>query len=99
MNRRTDVLVVGASASGLATAACLRQAGATFEVLEAEAEVGAPWRHHYDRLHLHTPRATSALPGLRMPSSWPRYPRATRWSSTWSATARTIASSRCSAAG
>ena len=75
MNRRTDVLVVGASASGLATAACLRQAGVSFEVLEAEAEVGAPWRRHYDRLHLHTPRSTSALPGLGMPSSWPRYPK------------------------
>lgn len=75
MTRQTDVLVVGASASGLATAACLRDHGLAFEVLEAENAVGQPWRRHYDRLHLHTPKSSSALPGLGMPSSWPRYPK------------------------
>jgi len=74
VTRTTDVLVVGASASGLATAACLREAGVEFEVLEAEQSVGEPWRRHYERLHLHTPKSSSALPGLGMPSDWPRYP-------------------------
>jgi cation diffusion facilitator CzcD-associated flavoprotein CzcO len=36
--------------------------------------VGDAWRHHYDRLHLHTPKSVSGLPGLPMPRSWPRYP-------------------------
>ena len=27
-----------------------------------------------DRLRLHTPKGLSALPGLPMPESWPRYP-------------------------
>ena len=70
----TQTLVIGASAAGLATAAELRQRGLEFEVIEAEPAVAAAWRRHYDRLHLHTPKAFSALPGLPMPKSWPRYP-------------------------
>jgi cation diffusion facilitator CzcD-associated flavoprotein CzcO len=58
----------------LATAAELRQRGRAFEIVEAEEVVAASWRRHYDRLHLHTPKTFSALPGLAMPKSWPRYP-------------------------
>ena len=46
----------------------------SFEILEASDVVANAWRHHYDRLHLHTPKSSSALPGLRMPREWPRYP-------------------------
>jgi indole-3-pyruvate monooxygenase len=67
-------LVIGASAGGLATAAALRKRGRTFEMVEADDVVAGSWRRHYDRLHLHTPKAFSALPGLAMPKSWPRYP-------------------------
>ncbi|MGD9957538.1 MAG: flavin-containing monooxygenase [Candidatus Nanopelagicales bacterium] len=74
MQNSTTVLVVGASAAGLATAACLREKGVPFEVLEATDVVGTAWRHHYDRLHLHTPKSASALPGTPMPRDWPRYP-------------------------
>ncbi len=73
MQNSTKVLVVGASAAGLATAACLREAGVPFEVLEASDVVGSAWRSHYDRLHLHTPKSASALPGLPMRREWPRY--------------------------
>jgi indole-3-pyruvate monooxygenase len=74
MTRAVDTLVIGASAAGLATAACLRDSGEAFEVLEADNVVGQAWRHHYDRLHLHTPKSASALPGLIMSPDWPRYP-------------------------
>ena len=74
MTEEVDCLIIGASAAGLATAASLRATGARFEILEATDAVGSAWRHHYDRLHLHTPKSASALPGLRMPSQWPRYP-------------------------
>lgn len=70
----TETLIIGASASGLATAAALTAARRPFEVLEATDVVGTAWRHHYDRLHLHTPKSASSLPGLAMPSTWPRYP-------------------------
>jgi indole-3-pyruvate monooxygenase len=73
MMRETDTLVIGASAAGLATAAQLRRRGLEFDILEAEAQVGGPWRTRYDRLHLHTPRSVSGLPGLPMPRRWPRY--------------------------
>jgi cation diffusion facilitator CzcD-associated flavoprotein CzcO len=73
-SHETDTLVIGASAAGLATAACLTQAGVDVEILEASDVVGTAWRHHYDRLHLHTPKSISGLPGLDMPPDWPRYP-------------------------
>lgn len=74
MPANTETLIIGASASGLATAAALTAARRPFEVLEATDVVGTAWRHHYDRLHLHTPKSASSLPGLAMPSTWPRYP-------------------------
>lgn len=69
-----DSLIIGASAAGLATAACLKASAQAFEILEASDVVGLAWRHQYDRLHLHTPKSASSLPGLRMPPRWPRYP-------------------------
>jgi indole-3-pyruvate monooxygenase len=74
MAAATQTLIIGASAAGLATAAELRQRGLDFQIVEAEPLVAAAWRRHYDRLHLHTPKAFSALPGLPMPKNWPRYP-------------------------
>lgn len=74
MTRVVDTLIIGASAAGLATAACLKESGQRFEVLEASNVVGQAWRQHYDWLHLHTPKSSSGLPGLVMPSEWPRYP-------------------------
>ena len=70
----TETVIVGASAAGLATAALLQRAGLPFQMLEQATTVGASWRAHYDRLHLHTPKSSSGLPGLRMPRGWPRYP-------------------------
>ncbi len=72
--RPTGTLVIGASAAGLATAAALRRAGQQCDVLETTDGVGSSWRRAYDRLHLHTPKWSSALPGLEMPAEWPRYP-------------------------
>ena len=36
--------------------------------------LGAAWRSHYERLHLHTARDHSHLPGLRFPEGTPLYP-------------------------
>lgn len=69
-----DAIVVGAGPAGLACAAQLRARGLATCVLEKAGTVGAVWRGHYDRLHLHTDRGHSALPGLPMPRSYPRYP-------------------------
>jgi cation diffusion facilitator CzcD-associated flavoprotein CzcO len=67
------VVVIGASAAGLATSACLKRAGVEHVLLEAATEVGVAWRHHYDRLHLHTHTGGSALPYLPFPRKTPRY--------------------------
>jgi putative flavoprotein involved in K+ transport len=68
-----DVLVVGAGPAGLAVAACLRRRGVDVLVVDRGEGVGDSWRKRYDRLHLHTPRVQSALPGLRMPRRFGRW--------------------------
>ena len=61
--------MIGAGPAGLATAASLSHYGIPSVVLERSDHVGSSWRKHYDRLHLHTHRMVSSLPGLRLPRS------------------------------
>ena len=70
----TSTVIVGASAAGLASAACLKRSGVDYILLEHGAQVAARWREHYDRLHLHTNRGLSGLPYRPMPKDFPRYP-------------------------
>ena len=70
----TDTVIVGAGPAGLATAARLRELGVDFLVLDAGSAVGASWRGHYERLHLHTPKRHSSLPGMPMGPELPEYP-------------------------
>ncbi|MGW7079438.1 flavin-containing monooxygenase [Streptomyces sp. NPDC054866] len=67
------VYVVGGGPGGLSAAAALRARGVRAVVLEKSDRVGASWRTHYDRLHLHTTRRLSALPGLAIPRSFGRW--------------------------
>jgi cation diffusion facilitator CzcD-associated flavoprotein CzcO len=69
-----DAIIVGAGPAGLACAMTMRAAGLDVMVLEKAGQVGAVWRRHYDRLHLHTDRNHSGLPGMPMPSDYPAYP-------------------------
>jgi putative flavoprotein involved in K+ transport len=66
---KRDAAVIGAGPAGLATAAMLRERGVDVVVIDRADAVGASWRGHYDRLHLHTVRWLSHLPGLRIPRS------------------------------
>ncbi|MEU2428245.1 NAD(P)/FAD-dependent oxidoreductase [Streptomyces sp. NPDC007861] len=67
------VYVIGGGPGGLAAAAALRERGVRAVVLEKSESVGASWRGHYDRLHLHTTRRLSGLPGLPMPRRFGRW--------------------------
>jgi cation diffusion facilitator CzcD-associated flavoprotein CzcO len=72
--RNFDAVIVGAGPAGLACAATMRAAGLGAGVFEKADHVGAVWRRHYDRLHLHTDRKHSGLPGMAMPQAYPLYP-------------------------
>ena len=69
---RLETAVIGAGPGGLATAAVLRRHGIEATILERDS-IAASWRKHYDRLHLHTVRWLSNLPGYRFSRSHGRW--------------------------
>jgi indole-3-pyruvate monooxygenase len=69
-----NTLIVGASISGLACAACLHQHEIDYQLIEQHDQIATPWRNHYERLHLHTPKSGSSLPFKKFAHNIPRYP-------------------------
>jgi putative flavoprotein involved in K+ transport len=65
-----SVLVIGAGPAGLAVGAALKDLGVSSLLVDRNRAVGDSWRAHYDRLHLHTTRAFSALPGMAIPREY-----------------------------
>lgn len=72
--RQTNTLIIGASVSGLASAACLQKHGIEYIICEKESQIATPWRNHYKRLHLHTNKSSSNLPYKKFDKAIPRYP-------------------------
>jgi putative flavoprotein involved in K+ transport len=68
-----DVVIVGAGPAGLSAAAMLRERGINATILEQGQRLAEPWRTRYDRLHLHTIRWLSNLPGYRIPREFGRW--------------------------
>lgn len=73
--KQTKVLIVGASVSGLASAACLEIKGIDYTIIEKHSQLATPWRNHYLRLSLHTNKRVSNLPHKKFASVVPRYPK------------------------
>ena len=71
---KTEVVIIGASAAGLALAACLKKFKIPFIILERADHVAPAWRKHYERLHLHTDKANSKLPYMGFPKHYLKYP-------------------------
>jgi putative flavoprotein involved in K+ transport len=69
-----DVVVIGASQSGLAIGYHLARRGARFVILDAGSEVGQVWRSRWDSLKLFTPGQYSGLPAMAFPSPNDTYP-------------------------
>jgi putative flavoprotein involved in K+ transport len=70
---RHDALVIGAGPSGLSVAATLREAGVPALLIDRADAIGSAWRTHYERLHLHTVRWLSHLPGYPIPRRYGRW--------------------------
>jgi len=71
---QTNTLIIGASISGLASAASLERQNIEYIIIEKQNQVAAPWRNHYQRLHLHTSKRCSNLPFKKFAGKIPRYP-------------------------
>ena len=72
--KQTNTLIVGASISGLASAASLQKQGIEYVIIEKHDQIATPWRNHYHRLHLHTNKRMSQLPYKKFGNELPRYP-------------------------
>lgn len=71
---RVNTVIVGGGPAGIATGAGLERRGLSSVVLERGDSIAPAWRRHYDRLHLHTHKQISGLPGWPMPADYPKYP-------------------------
>lgn len=73
-------LIVGAGASGLATARAFRRHGIAYDQVERHADVGGVWDQSnpgspmYDSAHMISSKTMSAFLGYPMPSDYPDYP-------------------------
>lgn len=68
-----QVVIVGAGAAGLSTAAALSRSRIDALVLDRDDRVGGTWARRYERLHLHTIRRFSGLAHHPIPRHYPRY--------------------------
>lgn len=69
----SPVIIIGAGPAGLAAAGQLSERDIPFIMLEKGEGVAQCWRDHYDRLHLHTVKELSHLPGEEFPEAFDRY--------------------------
>lgn len=66
-------IIIGAGPAGLAVAGRMKQDKIPFRIFEKSKYVASSWHNHYDRLHLHTIKSSSHLPGLKFPKDYPTY--------------------------
>ncbi|RRT59292.1 hypothetical protein B296_00010674 [Ensete ventricosum] len=68
-------LIVGAGPSGIATAACLKERGVPYLILEKQTCFAPSWKlRTYERLKLHLPKQYCELPLMAFPPEFPTYP-------------------------
>ncbi|XP_064999935.1 probable indole-3-pyruvate monooxygenase YUCCA10 [Musa acuminata AAA Group] len=71
---KTEVVIVGAGPSGLATAACLSVLSIPYVVLEREACSASLWKlRTYDRVKLHLAKRFCELPHMPIPRNAPTF--------------------------
>jgi hypothetical protein len=74
MAQTIETLIVGAGPAGLAVGQALRGRGLAFDIVERGQTLAPAWHRHYERLHLHTAKRFSSLPGMPFPRAAPTYP-------------------------
>jgi cation diffusion facilitator CzcD-associated flavoprotein CzcO len=72
-DREPAVLIIGASQTGLSTAARLRLLGVDALCVDKLARVGDAWRDRYHSLALHNQVALNHMAYMPFPPAWPKY--------------------------
>ena len=72
--KKDQVIIIGSGPAGLACAAHLNNLNIQYRILEKSDNIGNTWKNHYDRLHLHTNKSSSALPFVRFGPKISKYP-------------------------
>jgi cation diffusion facilitator CzcD-associated flavoprotein CzcO len=62
------------AATVMQIAAALQKQDIEYIIIEKESQAVAPWRNHYERLHLHTNKRVSNLPYKKFDRTIPGYP-------------------------
>lgn len=69
--------IIGAGFAGLGVAAAFARNGISFELFEAEDDIGGNWRHGvYETVHIISSRKTTEYSDYPMPEEWPDFPSA-----------------------
>jgi indole-3-pyruvate monooxygenase len=74
VTEQLDTLIVGGGPAGLAVAKELAGRGLPFVIVERGQTPASAWQRHYERLHLHTAKRFSSLPGMPFPADAPTFP-------------------------
>jgi cation diffusion facilitator CzcD-associated flavoprotein CzcO len=67
------VAIIGSGYAGLSAASVFQAARIPYVVLEKSSQAGESWVSRYSRLHLHTPKAVSAISNFPLPSLYPDF--------------------------
>ena len=72
--KRIHTIVIGGGQAGLSVGYHLAKRGVSFQILDANRQIGDAWRNRWDSLRLFNPARYAGLPGSRFPARGDSFP-------------------------